>query len=389
MVIRVGPAQCQTDLLHGSHESPRNEWLTARGFRDDPGANASARRPNVRVQPTGTFHKTKIRTVRREMPGLNDPKMRIAAIFIMVFNVGIVQGNDVDTARMIGTWSVSDVEPRESRNHGAPNVTAPMLISESQIAWDANNHRQCTAGYSVVSRATSSTFPGGPIANDNAADAYTIFQLRLNQRTCDQSIAFVTLSFAADVTDIGHFATLSADRTVLGHGAIFRLSDDQQTVGATEPLTPDEIAIYRDFLLHYPDQTSNMIGMQETTVAFYAPLAFGYESNPPDVITPTHHSRKLPPEVMALADEAAVTERIAAAGRLIDAKKLNAEQGPDGYVRTRLTLSEIAFDSKHETAVLVFAAHCNGKCGSRGTVVYKMEDGHWRRMKPILNFWVG
>jgi hypothetical protein len=315
--------------------------------------------------------------------------MRIAAIVVLLFNVGIVQASDVDTARMIGTWSVSDVEPRESRNHGAPNVTAPMLISESEIAWDANNHRQCTAGYSIVSRAASPTFPGGPIENNNAADAYTIFQLRLDQRTCDQSIAFVTLSFAADVTDIGHFATMSADRTVLAHGAIFRVSDDRQAAGATEPFTPDEIAIYRDFLVHYPDQTSNMIGMQDTTVAFYAPLAFGYESNPPDVITPTHHSRKLPSEVMALADEAAVTARIAAAGRLIDAKKLNVDQGPDGYVRTHLTLSEIAFDSKHETAVLVFAAHCNGKCGSRGTVVYKLEGGHWNRTMPILNFWIG
>jgi hypothetical protein len=315
--------------------------------------------------------------------------MRIAAIVVMVFNVGIVQANDVDTARMIGTWGVSDVEPLGSRNHGAPNVTAPMLISESEITWAATNHRPCTAGYSIVSRAASPTFPGGPIENDNAADAYTIFQLRLDQRTCDQSIAFVTLSFAANVTDIGHFATMSADRTVLARGAIFRLSDERQAEGTTEPFTPDEIAIYRDFLLHYPDQTSNMIGMQETTVAFYPPLAFGYESNPPDVITPTHHGRKLPPEVMVLADEVAVTARLTAAGRLIDAKRLNSDQGPDGYVKTHLTLSEIAFDSKHEIAVLVFAAHCNGKCGSRGTVVYKLEDGHWNRTRPILNFWIG
>ena len=210
-----------------------------------------------------------------------------------------------------------------------------------------------------------------------------------SQQTCDQGIAFVSLSFAADVRDIGHFATMSADRTVLARGAIFRVSEGRLTAGATELFTPDEIAIYRDFLLHYPDQTSNMIGMQDSTVAFYAPLAFGYESNPPDVITPAHDSRKLPAEVMALADEAAVTARIAAAGRLVEAKQLNADQGPDGYVRTHLTLSEIAFDSKHETAVLVYAAHCNGKCGSRGTVVYKLEGGHWNRTMPILNFWIG
>jgi hypothetical protein len=160
---------------------------------------------------------------------IKEEVMRIAAIVVMVFNVGVVQANDLDAARMIGTWSVSDVEPRESRNHGAPNMTEPMLISESEISWAAANHRQCTAGYSIVSRAASPTFPGGPIENNNAADAYTIFQLRLDQRTCDQSFAFVTLSFAADVTDIGHFATMSADRTVLAHGAIFRVSDDRQT----------------------------------------------------------------------------------------------------------------------------------------------------------------
>jgi hypothetical protein len=120
---------------------------------------------------------------------IKEEVMRIAAIVVMVFNVGVVQANDLDAARMIGTWSVSDVEPRESRNHGAPNMTEPMLISESEISWAAANHRQCTAGYSIVSRAASPTFPGGPIENNNADDAYTIFQLRLDQRTCDQSFA--------------------------------------------------------------------------------------------------------------------------------------------------------------------------------------------------------
>jgi hypothetical protein len=61
MVILVGPAQCQADILRGSHEALRNVWLTARGFHDGPGANASTHRPNVRVQPTGTSHEPRIR----------------------------------------------------------------------------------------------------------------------------------------------------------------------------------------------------------------------------------------------------------------------------------------------------------------------------------------
>ena len=61
MVILVGPAQCEADILHGLNEGHRNKWLTARGFHDGPGAIASTHRPNVRVQPTGRFHEPKIR----------------------------------------------------------------------------------------------------------------------------------------------------------------------------------------------------------------------------------------------------------------------------------------------------------------------------------------
>jgi hypothetical protein len=58
MVILIGPAQCQADILHGSNEGHRNEWLTARGFHDGPGANASTHRPNVRVHPTRVAQQT-------------------------------------------------------------------------------------------------------------------------------------------------------------------------------------------------------------------------------------------------------------------------------------------------------------------------------------------
>jgi hypothetical protein len=52
---------------------------------------------------------------------------------------------------------------------------------------------------------------------------------------------------------------------------VFRCShryDIGAITGDAPSFTGDEIAIYRDFLLHYPKQLSNMIGMQDTTVAF-------------------------------------------------------------------------------------------------------------------------
>jgi hypothetical protein len=161
-------------------------------------------------------------------------------------------------------------------------------------------------------------------------------------------------------------------------------------VAADAPrFTDDEIAIYRDFLLHYPEQLSNMIGMQDTTVAFVDSIAFGDEPNPPHLEIPAYSGRKFPPEVMALTDEKAVTARIAAEGKLVDPKKRSPSEGPDGSEKMHFTLSEIAFDSKHEQAAFVYSALCGCKGGSRGTVVYELQNGQWRRKKPILNFWQG
>jgi hypothetical protein len=163
-----------------------------------------------------------------------------------------------------------------------------------------------------------------------------------------------------------------------------------QVTADAPPFTADEIAIYRDFLLHYPEQLSNVIGMQDTTVAFVAPMAFGDEPNPPNLTIPAYSRRKLPPEVIALTDEEAVTARIAAAGKLVDLKKRSPNELPDGGQRMHFTLSEIAFDSKHEQAAFVYSATCGCKGGSRGTIVYVlMENGQWSRKGPILNFWIG
>src|ERR1700733_14112256 len=75
--------------------------------------------------------------------------------------------------------------------------------------------------------------------------------------------------------------------------------------------TADEVAIYPHFLLHYPEQPSEMIGMQDYTMRFVEAYAFGDEPNPPklNLRTPPYSARQLPPEVMELTTEDAVTTR--------------------------------------------------------------------------------
>jgi hypothetical protein len=148
-----------------------------------------------------------------------------------------------------------------------------------------------------------------------------------------------------------------------------------QVTADVPPFTADEIAIYRDFLLHYPEQPSEMIGMRDYTLRFVEAYAFGEEPNPPklNLDTPPYSARQLPPEVMELTTEDAVTTRAAA-----EHKPIYPE------LRNRLKLSEIPFDSKHEHAAFVYSS-MQGRGGTSGTVVYQRKNGQWER-KAILNF---
>jgi hypothetical protein len=171
-------------------------------------------------------------------------------------------------------------------------------------------------------------------------------------------------------------ALATAKRLIWSLAAVAFTASAQVTVDVP-PFTVDEIAIYRDFLLHYPEQLSDLIGMRDTTVSFEASWAFGPEPNPPNLETPAYSARQLPPEVIELTTENAVTVRAAA-----ERKQIYPE------LKGRLKLSEIAFDSKHELAAFVFSS-LQGKGGTRGTVVYQLKNGEWKRKGRILNVWQG
>ncbi|WP_263357178.1 hypothetical protein [Acidicapsa ligni] len=166
--------------------------------------------------------------------------------------------------------------------------------------------------------------------------------------------------------------------------AVVTITLPAQSAVDTARFTSDEIAIYRNFLLHYPEQLSNMIGMQDTTVAFKTSTGFLEQPGLPNLAIPSYSGRKLPPEIMALTSEREVTARIVAEGKLIEAGKRSPSQGPDGYVRTHLTLSEIAFDSKHEEAAFIFYASCGCLGGQGGMAVYERKNGRWK-LKTMLN----
>jgi len=295
------------------------------------------------------------------MPSSCSPRrLTIAAL---LFSATLAQADDQSAPNIRGNWEFA-----HSKIHFSED---PLIITQTRITL-RNRLEVCSADYRITSVDDGNTYPGGPIDDTGH---YTTINLTLENSTCSQDVHNFVIAFASGETDAAHFAEFNSAKTVLDFGSLRRVV----LPGDAPPFTADEIAIYRDFLLHYPGPPSQMIGMQDTTVAFVATMAFGDDPNPPNLNIPAYHGRKLPPEVIALTDENAVT-RIAAAGKSLDPKMKSS---------FRFTLSEIAFDSNHEQATFIFAALCGCKGGQGGTVVYELKDGRWTLKKPILNDWIG
>jgi hypothetical protein len=288
--------------------------------------------------------------------------MRLA-IAALLLSATLVQADDQSALDIRGNWEFA-----HSRLHFSED---PLVITPTRITL-RNRLEVCSADYRITSVKDGNTYPGGPIDDTGH---YTTINLTLENSNCSPDVHNFAIAFASGETDAAHFAEFNIAKTVLDFGALRRVV----LLADVPRFTADEIAIYRDFLLHYPGPPGQMSGLQDTTVAFVASMAFGDQPNPLKLNIPAYHGRKLPAEVIALTNENAVT-RIAAAGKSLDSRMKSS---------FRFTLSEIAFDSKHEQAVFIFAALCGCKGGQGGTVLYELKNGRWELQRPMLNDWIG
>jgi hypothetical protein len=120
----------------------------------------------------------------------------------------------LDVDRIFGTWH------GEAGARG--RIAGPIVVSETQIAWTAEDKRTCVVDYHLASRGTGSTFPGGPTMSDKPGDAYTTFVLELGEHHCGLRISSFTISLPSDQMDLAHFAAFFG--TVQGYGTFRRVS---------------------------------------------------------------------------------------------------------------------------------------------------------------------
>jgi len=107
--------------------------------------------------------------------------------------------------RIIGTWQLQTTQ--QLGDLGA-RIAGPIVISETQIAWPAEDEHTCAINYQLASRGTGPTFPGGPKASDKPDDAYTTYVLELGPHTCALGLNDLTVSFQTDQVNLAYFTGL-------------------------------------------------------------------------------------------------------------------------------------------------------------------------------------
>jgi hypothetical protein len=133
----------------------------------------------------------------------------------------LITPSALDVDRILGTWRVGDDA------HGRV-AAGPITISDTQVTWTAPDSQQCTSEYQLASRNTGSTFPGGPLANDESDDAYTTFVLELKGPhliPCSQKMSSLTISFASTQRDLAHFTAFFF--APQGYGTMRRVLEKQ------------------------------------------------------------------------------------------------------------------------------------------------------------------
>lgn len=158
------------------------------------------------------------------------------------------------------------------------------------------------------------------------------------------------------------------------------------------PMTSDRMAVYRAFF----DSYSKPLKLAKRTVPFDLSTEQGAEClrdiqfSKPDSSTTVHEfDIAALPSTITLVDSEEQEKII----RNVNSKqtwrngKLVNESLEKAKTVGFLILSEVAFDEKHQYAVLTFSFECWGLCGSGGTIVFQKRNGAWLPSKRSCPHW--
>lgn len=180
-------------------------------------------------------------------------------------------------------------------------------------------------------------------------------------------------------------------------------SDDVKPTLSKNPLTDEQVAVYRAFLQFYEHGTDKQLNVADTTewldMSELRQDSDCLESFGQIDFENVQQGR---PTVHALAPNLAVAGRIV----LVDParQKETVKQNDPGktmhegkpvdravseaFTSGLLTLSEVVFDKDHRRAVMSFSFFCGKLCGNGGIVMLKRVGHKWKITKQSCREWV-
>ncbi len=183
--------------------------------------------------------------------------------------------------------------------------------------------------------------------------------------------------------------------------SICAAADDRKPILSETPLTTAQLQIYQVFLNSDTNGSrSDHIRLSNQT----APLDLTDEKKRGGCLDELEFEESVHPEWIFHKFDPQTT--FPANVELVDPKKQSAtvrkndpsrtiKQGKpvddavqDAFATGLLTVSEIAFDSTHEYAVMRFSFVCGMLCGHGETLVFRYVDGQWKHANKRCSRWI-
>jgi hypothetical protein len=157
------------------------------------------------------------------------------------------------------------------------------------------------------------------------------------------------------------------------------------------PLTPEQIAVYRAFLLNFGAGSDSPINVSDVTEKFqpddgdFQGCMKGFARS--QRTTEVHRFSNEFSDLRKIHLVDAKSQKLADPGDAIR-KGSSVDDAVDaGIAAGVLRVSEILLDSKHHLAAFSYSFICGSLCGNGGTVVFKLQNGKWKRSNRNCGSW--
>lgn len=196
------------------------------------------------------------------------------------------------------------------------------------------------------------------------------------------------------------FAGIAALVLVFAGLAAAREAAESKPKVSDQPLTAEQLAVYRVVLHGWMENEVSAINLSVQTISFPTSGAFDAGDCGKDLdlepVVPTVVHRFRPADLQQLGSDKIVLvdpeQGIRAVaendpGKTIREGRSIEDAVRNGFAHGLVTVSEIRFDKGHKHAIVSYSFFCGSLCGNGGTVVLEMIDGAWQR-KSRCHDWI-